>query len=139
MNIYICARVAHDARQLNSEVGAALRDAGHAVYLPQEQAPNNLTPDDIAEGRYDVRTIFLLDYGALQKSHVVVAVGRMGADCAWELGYAWAKGIPVVHVPGTDMQWTKSPMLIPTLCERKEATVYTVVDRVEVAIEEEYP
>lgn len=128
--VYLCARVAYDARELNVKVGARLRAAGYNVYMPQEQAPNNLSADDIAEGRYDTRTIFLMDYEALRNADVVVAVGRMGADCSWELGYAWAEGKPVVHVPGDDTTWKTSPMIIPTLSQYHKAMVENVVERV---------
>lgn len=133
MKVYLCSRVAHDAREFNTAVATALRKAGYTVYVPHEQAPNNLTSDDIAEGRYDTKTIFLMDYEALRKADVVVAVGRMGADCSWELGYSWHKNVPVIHVPGEDVTWKKSPMLIPTLRQYLEATVENVAQRVAVA------
>ncbi len=124
--IYLCARVAYDARALNLEVATTLRACGYDVYLPQEQAPNNLSQSDMDEGRYDTATIFKLDFAALDRAALIVAVGRMGADCAWELGYAARKSIPVVHVPGTDTTWQRSPMLIPTLRRFPEATCDTV-------------
>jgi nucleoside 2-deoxyribosyltransferase len=132
--VYICGRVAHEARAFNLEVTIPLRDAGFTCYLPQEMAPNNLSDEEIAEGRYDVKTIFLMDYEALSNADVVVAVGRIGSDCSWELGYAWARGIPVVHVPGTDDTWKRSPMLIPTLSQYHKATPKNVAARVAVAV-----
>jgi len=133
MKIYLCSRVAYDARPFNDQVAKALRDAGHDVYVPHEQAPNNLTQDDINAGRYDKATIFEIDYNALSKSDLVVAVGRLGKDCAWELGYAYGVGIPVVHVPGDDVTWETSPMMLPGLNEFTKATVDTVADTVEQA------
>ncbi len=134
MKVYLCSRVAYDARPFNDEVAKVLRNAGYATYVPHEQAPNNLTASDIEEGRYDTKTIFLMDYAALEQADVVVAVGRMGADCSWELGYAWGTNKPVVHVPGPDESWRKSPMLIPTLRQMQPATTETVAQRVAVAI-----
>ena len=128
--VYLCSRVAEDARQLNNTVAAKLRDAGFTVYVPHEQSFNN-------GERYDARTIFLTDYEALRKSAAVVAVGRMGADCSWELGYSWATEKPVIHVPGDDKSWENSPMLGSTLRQYREATVEDVAERVKVATHEE--
>lgn len=74
-----------------------------------------------------------MDYEALRKADVVVAIGRMGSDSSWELGYAWAKATPVIHVPGTDTTYKNSPMLLPTLQHYRTATVDDVVSRVKVA------
>lgn len=124
--VYLCGRIAADAQALNKQVIVALREAGYVVFAPQEQEINN-------GDRYDARTIFLMDYDALRAADVVVAVGRLGADCGWELGYAWAQNIPVVFVPGDDHSWQKSPMLIPTLQQYRACTLSNVVERVSVA------
>lgn len=116
-NIYLCSRVAYDARPLNSQVAAALRGAGHLVYVPHEQAPNNLSASDIENGRYDVETIFKIDFAAMNKADTCVVVGRVGKDCAFEIGWFTAKKIPIFFVPASDETWKTSPMLIPSLTQ----------------------
>lgn len=112
MKVYLCSRIAYDARPLNNKVAASLLKAGFEVYIPHEQAPNNPIPDG---GRFDAETIFRLDYTAMQRSNVCVAVGRLGKDCAWELGWFYANKIPIIFVPGDDETWKQSPMTLPSL------------------------
>jgi nucleoside 2-deoxyribosyltransferase len=112
--VYLCSRVAYDARPLNDVVARSLRAAGFEVYVPHEQAPNNLSPADMAAGRFDKETIFRLDFAALSESDVLVAVGRMGRDCAWELGYAYGQNKPIFHT-GERGDIDTSPMLLPSL------------------------
>ena len=99
---------------MNDAVAKSLRAAGFEVYVPHEQAPNNLTAEDIAEGRYDKETIFRLDFAAMQQSDACVVVGRTGRDCAWELGWFAKAEVPVFFVPAGDLTWNTCPMLIPT-------------------------
>ena len=115
--IYLCSRVAYDARPLNDEVAKSLRTAGFEVYVPHEQAPNNLSQEDMDQGRYDTATIFHLDHEAMQAADACVVVGRTGKDCAWEMGWFFAQRVPVFLVPAGDFTWTTSPMLIPGLTE----------------------
>jgi nucleoside 2-deoxyribosyltransferase len=117
-NVYLCSRVAYDARPFNNIVAQSLRDVGFEVYVPHEQAPNNLTQDDIEHGRYDRETIFRLDFAAMNRADVCVVVERTGRDCAWEMGWFFAKGIPIYFVPGEDKTWETCPMLIPGLQEQ---------------------
>lgn len=113
--VYLCSRVAHDARPLNDRVAASLEAAGYDVYVPHRQAPNNLSKEDIEEGRYDRATIFQFDFAAMRKADICVVVGRFGKDCSWELGYFAATKIPVYFVPAGDETYKTSPMLLPTL------------------------
>lgn len=127
--IYLCSRVAFEAREFNSQVAKAFRDAGFEVYVPHEQAPNNLTQSDMDAGRFDKETIFKLDYAAMDKADLCVVVGKIGRDCAWEIGHFEAWGIPIYFVPGTHSDWNTSPMLIPSL------TFYPIItDPVDAAV-----
>jgi nucleoside 2-deoxyribosyltransferase len=85
------------------------------VYVPHEQAPNNLSKEDMEQGRFDRETIFKLDFAAMNKADYCVVVGRVGKDCAWEIGWFYAKNIPIYFVPCGDQTWETSPMLIPAL------------------------
>lgn len=77
-------------RSWNAEVTAALRAAGHEVFLPQEQEPGKDGPG-----------IFATDVGGLDWSDGLVAI-MDGPDpdsgTAWEVGYAFGTGKSIVLV-----------------------------------------
>ena len=70
-------------RTWNAEVAAALRAAGHEVFLPQEQEPGK-----------DTAGIFVTDVGGIDGADCLVAI-MDGADpdsgTCWEVGYAYRK------------------------------------------------
>ena len=77
-------------RTWNAEVAAALRAAGHEVFLPQEQEP-----------RKDGPGIFATDVGGIDWADGLVAI-MDGPDpdsgTAWEVGYAFGVRKPIVLV-----------------------------------------
>jgi len=77
-------------RTWNAEVTAALRAAGHEVFLPQEQEP----------GR-DGAGIFATDVGGIDWADGVVAI-MDGPDpdsgTAWEVGYAFGVRKPILLI-----------------------------------------
>jgi nucleoside 2-deoxyribosyltransferase len=77
-------------RTWNAEVVAALRAAGHEVFLPQEQEPGEDGPG-----------IFATDVGGIDWADGLVAI-MDGPDpdsgTAWEVGYAFGVRKPVVLV-----------------------------------------
>jgi len=77
-------------RTWNAEVTAALRAAGHEVFLPQEQEPGKDGPG-----------IFATDVGGIDWADGLVAI-MDGSDpdsgTAWEVGYAFGMKKPVVLV-----------------------------------------
>ena len=77
-------------RAWNAEVTAALRAAGHEVFLPQEQGPGRDAPG-----------IFATDVGGIDWADGLVAI-MDGPDpdsgTAWEVGYAFGTRKPVVLV-----------------------------------------
>lgn len=77
-------------RTWNAEVAAALRAAGHEVFLPQEQEPGKDGPG-----------IFATDVGGIDWADGLVAI-MDGPDpdsgTAWEVGYAFGRNKPVVLV-----------------------------------------
>lgn len=113
--VYLCSRVGYDARPLNERVAQDLEAEGFEVYVPHREAPNNLSQEDIDNARFDVETIFKMDFAAMNRSDLCVAVGRMGKDCSWELGWFTARGIPIYHVPAGDESYLTSPMTLPSL------------------------
>ena len=76
-------------REWNAEVTAALRAAGHEVFLPQEKEPGKDGPG-----------IFAADVGGIDWADALVAImDGMDADSgtAWEVGYSFRKK-PIVLV-----------------------------------------
>jgi nucleoside 2-deoxyribosyltransferase len=77
-------------RTWNGEVVAALRTAGHEVFLPQEKEPGK-----------DAAGIFVTDVSAIDWADVLVAIVD-GPDpdsgTSWEVGYAYGGSKPIVVV-----------------------------------------
>lgn len=86
--IYLSAALFTAAEAVfNTRLGLLLKDDGHEVFLPQDHAKGT------------VRDIYHINKDALDQCDLVMAV-LDGADIdsgvAWEVGYACAKGIPVI-------------------------------------------
>jgi nucleoside 2-deoxyribosyltransferase len=99
MKIYLAGPLFTTAeREWNAEIAAALRAAGHEIFLPQEQ-----------ERDRDDSGIFGTDVRAIDWADAVVAM-MDGPDpdsgTAWEVGYAFRKK-PIVLVR-TDVRSTAS-------------------------------
>ena len=76
-------------RDWNAALAAALREAGHEVFLPQEN-----------EMGMDAAGIFRTDVGGIDWADVVVAImdgPDPDAGTAWEVGYAYGKK-PIILV-----------------------------------------
>jgi len=77
-------------RTWNVEVVAALRAAGHEIFLPQEQEPGT-----------DAAGIFATDVGGIDWADGLVAI-MDGPDpdsgTCWEVGYAYGSRKPIVLV-----------------------------------------
>ena len=90
MRIYFAGPLFSAAeRDWNATLAAALRTAGHEVFLPQEQEPGK-----------DAKGIFATDVGGIDWADGLVAI-MDGADpdsgTCWEVGYAYGKK-PIVLV-----------------------------------------
>jgi len=73
--------------ELNREVAEVLERAGYRVYLPQRDAP---VTDTSAE-------VFTSNIKALRRADVIVAIlVNYGRDLAFELGFAYALGKPII-------------------------------------------
>ena len=67
----------------NGQLARALREAGHEVYLPQEQEPG-----------LDAAGIFATDVGGIDWADALVAIidgPDPDSGTAWEIGYAYGK------------------------------------------------
>ncbi len=95
MNLYLAGPLFTQAeRRWLREIAVELDQAGHRVFLPQDeaQAPLLLEPPDF-HGAFEACR------DAIDRSEAVIAV-LDGADAdsgtAWECGYAYAHGKPIV-------------------------------------------
>ena len=96
MKLYFAAPLFSAAeRDWNAALAAAIRAAGHEVYLPQENEPGKTAPE-----------IFAVDVAGVDWADCMVAV-MDGPDpdsgTAWEVGYAYGNGKPIILVR-TDMR-----------------------------------
>jgi len=127
MRIYFAGPLFSAAeRDWNVAFAAALRDAGHDVFLPQEQEPGKDAPG-----------IFATDVGGIDWAEGLVAI-MDGADpdsgTCWEVGYAYKKK-PIVLVR-TDLRRNAgsggsgyNPMLTESATARVDA-VAAPLDRI---------
>jgi len=85
-------------RDFNAALGARLRAAGHEVFLPQDQELD----------AYNPAHIFNNDVEHVNWSNVVVGI-MDGSDpdsgTAWEIGYAYAKGTPIILLRTDFRDW----------------------------------
>lgn len=94
MRIYVAGPLFTAAeREFNARLAARLEGAGYRVFLPQRD-----TSQDHAGSGYAAR-IFQADLEGLNGADVVLAVCDgipVDDGTAWEVGYAFARGLPVV-------------------------------------------
>lgn len=125
MRVYFAAPLFTTGERLfNADLGTRLRQAGHEVYLPQEQE----TAAD------DPERSFRNDLAHLDRSTVVVGI-MDGADpdsgTSWEIGYAFGTKRPIILLR-TDMRAsndTGAPynlMLTESATERIELAIPSV-------------
>ncbi len=85
-------------RVFNAEVGARLRAAGHEVFLPQDQE----------HSAHNAGWIFRNDVDHVDWANVVIGI-MDGSDpdsgTAWEIGYAYAKGTPIILLRTDFREW----------------------------------
>ncbi|MCL2549698.1 MAG: nucleoside 2-deoxyribosyltransferase [Methanimicrococcus sp.] len=96
VTVYIAGALFSQAeREFNKKLQHMLLGAGFSVFLPQEDAEEN---KDQGDDR-NLSSLFNQCLNGLKISDIVVAVLE-GADIdsgtAWETGYAYAKGMPVI-------------------------------------------
>lgn len=103
MKIYLVSRVAFDARQANLKVANTLREAGHSVFVPHTASYNENDSQDSTD-----EDIYRQDMAEMLAADAAVIVGRIGVDCAFEVGWFQNQGIPTFWInPPPD----RSPML----------------------------
>jgi nucleoside 2-deoxyribosyltransferase len=94
MKVYIAGKLGTPSeRERLEEIDSMCKQLGYATFLPHRDAGFALTLDD-------AQSIFEKDIlkGLAQCKAVVASLDglHIGAGTAWELGYAYAKGIPII-------------------------------------------
>ena len=107
-------------RNYNQHLADILRNNFFDVYLPQDTGDDSHARDSTAH-----QVIFEKNLAALEATDVMVAVID-GADAdsgtAWEIGYAFAKGIPVVSIR-TDFRMAGHHEHVNLMLEQSSAIV----------------
>jgi len=124
--VYLAAPLFSAAeREYNRNLASLLRDHLYEVYLPQETGDDSHQRDHAAH-----QEIFDRHLAALAESDLVVAVID-GADAdsgtAWEMGYAYARGIPVISVR-TDFRMAGHHEHTNLMLERSSTVVKSMED-----------
>ncbi|WNY24627.1 nucleoside 2-deoxyribosyltransferase [Methanolapillus millepedarum] len=96
VTIYLAGPLFSQAeREFNKKLESMFLEIGFSVFLPQEDAEDN----DVERHNQNQSGIFASCFAGLETSDLVVAVLE-GADIdsgtAWELGYAFAAGLPII-------------------------------------------
>jgi nucleoside 2-deoxyribosyltransferase len=109
-------------REYNSRITAALRESGHEVFLPQREADriraeNPERPDEDPAAHREL--IGRLTYNAclkgIEASDLLIALldgTDVDSGTAWEVGYAYAKGIPILGVRSDKRATQRGPVNI---------------------------
>ena len=96
MKIYVAGKVrTENERKYLEEIDKLCKDLGFETFLPHRDV-------GLAKGIGDVRKIFEGDIvRGFKNIDLVVAVLdglHVGAGTAWEMGYAYANGIPIIGI-----------------------------------------
>lgn len=93
-NIYLAAPLFSEAEcEFNCKLRDEIKNAGFNVFLPQEDSNN------IKDKKNRQKIIFGKNLDAIENSDIMVAVldgTDVDSGTAWEIGYAYAKGKPVL-------------------------------------------
>ncbi|MDO9097805.1 MAG: nucleoside 2-deoxyribosyltransferase [Candidatus Methanoperedens sp.] len=92
--VYLAAPLFSEAeRDFNSKLRDKIKSAGFNVFLPQEDS-NNIKDE---KNRQEI--IFNKNAAAIERSDIIAAVidgTDVDSGTAWEIGYAFAKGKPII-------------------------------------------
>lgn len=128
MNIYLCSRIAKDAHEINNKVAAALRALGHTVFVPHEQHYNEIMAGT-AEYVSD-EDIYRQDMDAMEQADLCVAVGRLGVDCAFEVGWFQGSNIPVYWYKPNGIDYGRHPMLFDVAARGALEGPFSIIEAV---------
>ncbi len=98
MNIYLSSPVSYYQRSVNKRIAASLANVGMKVFLPQDISPQKYSHKNFEIYVYEQ----CLDM--IRQSDAVLLVYPYGRDCAWEVGYYEALGLPqFAYIPNHSM------------------------------------
>jgi nucleoside 2-deoxyribosyltransferase/predicted secreted protein len=128
--VYLAAPLFSEAeRAYNLSITGQLRNDFFDVYLPQEAGDDSHTRNKDEQVR-----IFSENLKALEDSDLIVAIID-GADAdsgtAWEMGYAYARGKPVIALR-TDFRRSGNDEKVNLMLEESSAVVTSTVELLEV-------
>ena len=126
--IYLAGPLFSEAeREFNRKLAGMLGNAGYEVFLPQEDSADNLKSRE----KLDNATLFKKNVEGIDKSDLVVAILDGGSDVdsgtAWEIGYAWARGIPIVGLR-TDFRTLGIEGIVNLMIEECAVRIHTSVN-----------
>ncbi len=112
----------------NLKIAEELRSYAFQVYLPQETGDSSASRGEDAH-----QIIFQENYVALENADLVVAVID-GADAdsgtSWEMGYAYAKGIPVFAIR-TDFRMVGASEQVNLMLEQSAVVVRSIEELIQ--------
>jgi len=124
MRVYLAGPLFTQAeRDFDSTLAARLEGAGYTVFLPQRDSPP-------ATGEGYPGRVFKADVEALKQAAVVVAVcdgPQVDDGTAWEIGYAFARGIPVIGLR-TDLRAVRPGEKINLMIEQSLTAMASSLD-----------
>lgn len=134
--IYLAGPLFSEAEtEFNIKITGRLRNAGYEVFLPQENSSDNSKSRE----KPDNSTIFRKNVCGIDKSDLVVAILDGGSDVdsgtAWEIGYAWARGIQVVGLR-TDFRTLGIEGIVNLMIEECVVGICTSVEELIVFLEQ---
>jgi len=88
VNIYLSSPVSYYQRSVNKRIATSLANVGIEVFLPQDISPQKTSHKNFEVYVYEK----CLDM--IRQSDAVLLVYPYGRDCAWEVGYYEALGLP---------------------------------------------
>lgn len=124
--VYLAGPLFSEAERLwNLKVAELLRSYAFEVYLPQEIGDSSAERDKDSHAE-----IFEANLAALDRSDLVIAI-LDGSDAdsgtAWEMGYAFAKGIPVYGLR-TDFRMVGKSELVNLMLEQSAQVATNLQD-----------
>lgn len=136
MRIYLAAPLfSHAETQFNVSLRDELNSLGHVIFLPQDDS--NDTGD--LRGDEKKQHIFRKNVEGIDNADLIVAVLDGGADMdsgtAWEIGYAYAKGMPILGLR-TDFRTLGDEGTVNLMIEYCLRGLYRDVDELLDAVEE---
>ena len=102
--VYLIARIAPEVHLWNRRVCDQLSEHV-SVFLPQEHNPWNEPHERFP------RRVFEVDFAAMQAADVALLLPEYGSDCAFEVGWFFGQGKPVVAFVDSQTRWLRDWMV----------------------------